>query len=57
MDIRKFYWNKYIPKRKSQTWASFFFSFSHTFSAGIDQLNGLDISPKMPVADVSKPPR
>lgn len=46
-----------LPNRKSQIWASNFFNFSQTFSAGIDQLNGFDISPKIPVADVSEPPK
>lgn len=47
----------YIPYRKSQICASFFFSFSQTFSAGIDQLSGLLSSFNIPVADSSRPPK
>lgn len=46
-----------LPYLRSQIWWSFFLSFSQILSAGIDQLSGFDISPKIPVADSSNPPR
>lgn len=46
-----------LPYLRSQIWLSFFLSFSQILSAGIDQLKGFDISPKIPVADSSNPPK
>lgn len=48
---------EYIPKRRSHICASFFLSFSQILTDGMPQLIGLDISPKIPVADVSSPPK
>ena len=48
---------KNLPYRSSHICLSFFFSFSQTFSLGIPQDKGLDISPKIPVAASAVPPK
>jgi hypothetical protein len=55
--FRGFLGKGHVPYLRSQIWTSFFLSFSQILSAGIDQLIGLAISPRIPVADSSKPPR
>lgn len=47
----------FLPNLKSQICESFFFNFSQILSAGIDHEIGLLNSPRIPVADSSKPPR